>query len=116
MSNSLPNTSLEVIRRASSRPDSTRASTASSQQKNTGVCHMRTKYHFSTLLAAVGLAVGAFGFGVARADAADASAAGSAASSSGQTLEEILVTAEKFGVDVMHAPVSVTAINGDDLQ
>ena len=77
---------------------------------------MRTKYHFSTVLAAIGLAVGAFGFGVAPAGAADASAADTAASSSGQTLEEILVTAEKFGVDVMHAPVSVTAINGDDLQ
>jgi len=33
-----------------------------------------------------------------------------------QRLEEIIVTAERFAVDVMHAPVSMTAINGDTLQ
>ncbi len=75
---------------------------------------MRAKYHFATVLAA-GLGVGAFGFGAAPAVAADASA-GSTASSSSESLQEILVTAEKVDVDVMHAPVSVTAINGDDLQ
>lgn len=75
---------------------------------------MRAKYHFATVLAA-GLGVGAFGFGAAPAAAADASA-GSTASSSSESLQEILVTAEKVDVDVMHAPVSVTAINGDDLQ
>jgi iron complex outermembrane receptor protein len=33
-----------------------------------------------------------------------------------ERLQEIVVTAEKFPVDVMHAPVSVTAINGEGLQ
>src|SRR5882757_8519905 len=71
------------------------------------------------VLAAIGLAVGAFGLGAAPAAADDAgsgSAASSSASSSGESLEEILVTAIRFDVDVMHAPVSMTAINGDDLQ
>ncbi len=79
---------------------------------------MRTKYHFSTVLAAVGLAVGAFGFGAAPAavdDARSSSAGSSSASSSGESLQEIKVTAIRLAVDVMHAPVSMTAINGDDL-
>ena len=33
-----------------------------------------------------------------------------------QALQEIIVTAEKLAVDVMHAPVSMTALNGDTLQ
>src|SRR6266478_9112261 len=80
---------------------------------------MRTKYHFSTVLAAVGLAVGAFGFGAAPAavdDARSSTAGSSSASSSSESLQEILVTAVRVAVDVMHAPVSMTAINGDDLQ
>ncbi len=36
--------------------------------------------------------------------------------SSDAKLEEIVVTAAKLSVDVMHAPVSVTAINGDTLE
>jgi iron complex outermembrane receptor protein len=35
---------------------------------------------------------------------------------SSASLQEIVVTAEKIAVDVMHAPVSVTAINGDTLK
>ena len=82
---------------------------------------MRMKYRFSTVLAAIGLVIGAFGLGAAPAAAADtetgsSSAGSSSASSSGESLEEILVTAIRFDVDVMHAPVSMTAINGDDLQ
>jgi len=81
---------------------------------------MRTKYHFSTVLAAIGLAVGAFGFGAAPAaaddDAGSSSAGSSSASSSGESLQEIKVTAIRVAVDVMHAPVSMTAINGDDLR
>jgi hypothetical protein len=34
---------------------------------------MRTKYHFSTVLAAIGLAIGAFGFGAAPAAAGNGS-------------------------------------------
>jgi iron complex outermembrane receptor protein len=45
------------------------------------------------------------------ADAASVKAADSASA----TLEEIVVTASKFNEDVMHAPVAVTAINGDDV-
>src|SRR5260221_1464856 len=80
---------------------------------------MRTKHHFSTVLAAIGLAVGAFGFGAAPAaadDAGSSSAGNSSASSSGESLQEIKVTAIRVAVDVMHAPVSMTAINGDDLR
>jgi iron complex outermembrane receptor protein len=80
---------------------------------------MRTKYHFATVLTVIGLAVGMSGFGASPAAAADAgsSTTGSAsASSSSETLQEILVSASRIDVDVMHAPVSVTAINGDDLQ
>ena len=80
---------------------------------------MYTKYRFATVVAAIGLAVGAFGFGTvpaAAADAGDRTAGNSSASSSDESLSEILVTAAKVGVDVMHAPVSITAINGDDLQ
>ena len=42
--------------------------------------------------------------------------ANSSVSSSDGTLEQIIVTAEKISVDVMHAPVSLTAINGDTLE
>src|SRR5713226_4836716 len=85
---------------------------------------MRSKYRSSTVLAAVCLAIGALGFGAAPAAAADAgsstaassSASSSSASSSSESLQEILVTAVRVAVDVMHAPVSMTAINGDDLQ
>ncbi|MDB6012223.1 MAG: hypothetical protein JWL65_4473 [Gammaproteobacteria bacterium] len=82
---------------------------------------MRTKCRSHTILAAIGLVLGAVGFGVAPAAAADneagsSSAASSSASSSGESLQEILVTAIRTDVDVMHAPVSMTAINGDDLQ
>jgi len=77
---------------------------------------MRPIYQRATFLATASLALCALGFGAAPAGATDASEAGSTASSSGQPLDEILVTAEKVNVDVMHAPVSVTAINGDDLQ
>ena len=38
------------------------------------------------------------------------------ADASDASLEQIVVTAVKFNVDVMHAPVSLTAINGDTLQ
>src|SRR5882724_11879134 len=76
---------------------------------------MRSEHRFATILGAVSLAVGAFGFGVAPAGAADTSA-DSTISGSSESLQEILVTAEKVHVDVMHAPVSLTAINGDDLQ
>src|SRR5258708_16678416 len=85
----------------------------------TGLCDMRTKYHFSMVLAAIGLAIGGFGFGAAPAAADDAggsSAGSSSASSSGESLQEIKVTAIRVAVDVMHAPVSMTAINGDDLR
>src|SRR6266446_3558394 len=75
---------------------------------------MRTNYRFATVLGAISLAVGAFGLGVAPAGAADTSA-DSTTSGSSESLQEILVTAEKVHVDVMHAPVSLTAINGDDL-
>lgn len=51
------------------------------------------------------------GLSVSAAWAADASGG----SDSGATLEEIVVTAAKLSVDVMHAPVAVTAINGDDV-
>src|SRR5882672_4585673 len=77
---------------------------------------MRPIYQRATFLATASLALCALGFGAAPAGATEASEAGSTASSSGQPLDEILVTAEKVNVDVMHAPVSVTAINGDDLQ
>ena len=81
---------------------------------------MRSKHRSSTVLAAIGLAVGALGFGAASAGAADAAgsspAGSSSATSSSESLQEILVTAIRTDVDVMHAPVSMTAINGDDLQ
>lgn len=39
-----------------------------------------------------------------------------AAPAADQPLQEIIVTAQKIAVDVMHAPVSMTAINGDTLR
>ena len=45
-----------------------------------------------------------------------ASADSSNAGTSNASLEQIVVTAERLSVDVMHASVSLTAINGDTLQ
>ena len=80
---------------------------------------MRSQYHFAMAFAATCLSISALAFGAAPAAAADAgsgTAGSSSASSSGESLQEIMVTAVRVAVDVMHAPVSITAINGDDLQ
>jgi iron complex outermembrane receptor protein len=63
-----------------------------------------------TSVVVAGGAMGALAF--SSAFAADAA---SGTDTSSASLEEIVVTAEKFNVDVLHAAESVTAINGDEL-
>src|SRR5580704_3626235 len=58
--------------------------------------------------------IGVAGLVMSSALAADTPA--NTESSSSESLGEIVVTAAKFSVDVMHAPISLTAINGDTLE
>jgi len=88
--------------------------------------HINERKRSLATLAATALALGPLSLGVSVAwgqnnapDTAATSADSGAASESegaGATLAEITVTAEKITTDVLHAPLSVTAINGDDLQ
>jgi len=66
----------------------------------------------AVVIAGFGFGLGGLSVGVARA--ADAPGA-NASDSSSASLEEIMVTAEKFSENVMHTPVSLSAINGDDI-